>query len=165
MNRGRGSMKRSSRLQRRRLWSFYIQFLGILSVSFLLMPFGNLMREKSPILLYLSGALLWAGMIGTAWASVQINLSRRKSSYFAKMQPHLRRFGPVHFFQNVYAGVADAVMFLSLIALILTKVLWDNQIAQFISLSFLVFSFGMHCMLNGVNYIYITHQAGYQSQS
>lgn len=147
----------SIRRRKRMIW-LYTAFLLLWSLSIALMPIGSVMKEESRLPMYLSGVAFWIGIIGTVWMSIRINIARRRSPYFAEMHSHLRRFGPTHFFQNIYACVADSVMFISLIALILTKILSDSQIAQFVFISFLVFSFGMHCMLNGVNYIYITYQ-------
>ena len=52
----------------------------------------------------------------------------------------------------------DAIMFASLLAFIVARFLTWNTVVQFLFVSMFAFSFGIHCMLNGINYIYIKHK-------
>lgn len=151
-------MKRTSYYRRRRMLLAYIFFLLLLSVAILLMPFGNNVNEESSVLMYISGFLFWIGMIGTIGMVVYINLSRRRSLVFKELYPELRRFGLIHFFQNRHALIADIVMFATLIVFIITKLLIDSLVLQFVLIACFVFSFGLHCMMNGTNYVYINHK-------
>jgi len=52
----------------------------------------------------------------------------------------------------------DAMMFVSLIAFIVARFLRWSTTVCFLFVSMFLFSFGMHCMLNGINYIYIKYK-------
>lgn len=146
------------RQQRKRMFYLYAVFLAILSISVLIMPFGFKMADKTMKLTYTSGFLFWIGLIGTIVMAIYITLSRHRSQGFAKLYPNHKRLGLIHFFQNMSALICDILMFASLIGFIITRILIGTTIFPFIFLSILIFSFGMHCMLNGSNYIYINYK-------
>lgn len=146
------------RQQRKRMLYLYAAFLTVLSVSVFLMPFGIKMADESMMLTYTSGILFWIGLLGTIAMAVYITLSRRRSQGFAKTYPNHKRLGLIHFFQNMPAFICDILMFISLIGFIITRIWVGTTIWPFIFLSILIFSFGMHCMLNGSNYTYINYR-------
>lgn len=146
------------RQQRKRMLYLYAAFLAVLSVSVLLMPFGIKMADKSMILTYISGSMFWIGLLGTIAMAVHITLSRRRSKGFEQVYPNHKRLGLIHFFQNTEAFICDVLMFISLIGFIITRIWVGTTIWPFIFLSILIFSFGMHCMLNGSNYTYINYK-------
>ena len=152
----RGRYQRAQ--QRKRMLYLYVAFLAALSVSMFMMPFGIKMADKSMILTYLSGVMFWIGLLGTIAMAVYITYSRHRSQGFAKAHPNHKRLGLIHFFQNMPAFVCDILMFVSLIGFIITRIWVGTTIWPFIFLSILIFSFGMHCMLNGSNYIYINYK-------
>ncbi len=148
----------SSRLRRKRMFNFYTLFLILCSLAIILMPIVSTENEKLKIFIALDGILFWIGTIGTILMALKINKCRKNSSRFNQMYPKLKRVGLIHFFQNTEAFIADIVMFVSVIGFILVKILTDNLIVTFIFLGAFVFAFGMHCMLNGTNYVYINYR-------
>ena len=144
--------------QRKRMLYYYTAFLAVLSVSVFMMPFGIKMADESMLLTYISGILFWIGLLGTIAMAVYITYSRHRSQGFAKTYPNHKRLGLIHFFQNMPAFICDILMFVSLIGFIITRIWVGTTIWPFIFLSILVFSFGMHCMLNGSNYTYINYK-------
>lgn len=146
------------RQQRKRMLYLYAAFLAVLSVSVFLMPFGIKMADKSMVLTYILGIMFWIGLLGTIAMAVHITLSRRRSKGFKQIYPNHKRLGLIHFFQNTEAFICDVLMFISLVGFIITRIWVGTTIWPFIFLSILIFSFGMHCMLNGSNYIYINYR-------
>lgn len=137
---------------------FYALSLAVLSISVLFMPLGVKMADRTMMFTYISGIMFWMGLIGTIAMAFYISYSRRKSLEFAKIYPKHRRLGLIHFCQNKRAFICDAMMFISLIGFIITRILVEMSIWPYIFLSVLIFSFGMHCMLNGSNYTYINYK-------
>ena len=146
------------RQQRKRMLYLYATFLAVLSVSIFIMPFGIKLADKSMILTYISGIMFWIGLLGTIAMAVHITLSRRRSKGFEQIYPNHKRLGLIHFFQNMPAFICDILMFVSLVGFVITRIWVGTSIWPFIFLSILIFSFGMHCMLNGSNYIYINYR-------
>lgn len=144
--------------QRQRMLYLYGLFLAVLSISVFLMPFGIKKSAVSNIPTYISGVMFWIGLLGTIAMASYITFSRRRSRGFAKVYPNHKRLGLIHFFQNMPAFICDVLMFISLIGFIITRIWVGTTIWPFGFLSVLTFSFGMHCMLNGSNYIYINYK-------
>ena len=157
-------MKNSCR-ERQKKFILFIVFLFFLSASIALMPFGTAWREKSMVPLIVAGALFWIGLIGTIGMAVRINMSRRASRNFREAYPDFRKLGLIHFFQNKPAIVFDIALFASLIWFIVAKLLNLSDGMQFAAMALIVFAFGMHCMLNGINYIYINYHVRRESAS
>lgn len=139
------------------MFYLYMIFLAIISLSILIMPFGTKYAEYTMSITYISGALFWIGLIGTIIMAGFITCLRRKSNSFQKMYPNLKKLGIIHFFQNIPAFFCDTLMILSAIGFVLMLIWFEKTPYPFIFLSLLIFSFGMHCMLNGSNYIYVNY--------
>ena len=150
------SNRRSYRRRQMMLKSFVI-FLILVSLSVALMPLGTKIKEISKLPLNAIGLLLWIGLIGTILSAVRINISRKRSPVFKDLYGNKKKLGLIHFFQNRYAIICDCALFLSIIGLILSRFVFNHLGIRFIFISLFVFSFGMHCMLNGVDYIYIKY--------
>ena len=151
--------RKYSRSQRRiQMLYLYAAFLTALSISVFSMPFGIKIADKTKMLTYLSGTLFWIGLVGTIATAAYITYSRKRSKGFQKAHPNHRRLGVIHFFQNIPASICDVLLFISLIGFVITRIRLGTTVFPFIFLSFLTFSFGMHCMLNGSNYIYINYK-------
>lgn len=146
------------RQQRKRMLYLYAAFLAVLSVAVFLMPFGIKMADESMMLTYISGILFWIGFVGTIAMAIFITYSRCHSKGFKQTYPNHKRLGLIHFFQNMPAFICDILMFISLIGFVITRIWVGTTIWPFIFLSILIFSFGMHCMLNGSNYTYINYK-------
>ena len=140
---------------RTKRYRLFVVFLLVLSASFLLMPFSMSIDGAINPLIYFSGACFWIGLIGTIGFAISINTLRKSDKEFQENYANTKRIGIIQFFTNKSAMIADIVMIISLIVLIIVRVLKGNIILSFILIALFVFSFGMHCMLNGINYIYI----------
>lgn len=149
---------RKSYHRRQKMLRNYTIALTALSLVIFCMPFAHKIRNTTKLPMYLTGALFWIALIGTIAAAIKINTSRRRSPVFSSNYPGLKKLALIHFFQNKKAFLADLVMFTSLIAFVIGRFLVWNTIVLFVFISAFVFSFGMHCILNGINYIYIHQQ-------
>ena len=150
---------KASQMRRKRMGILYAAFLLVLSISILLMPIGSAQKEQSQIPMFISGACFWIGLIGTVWMAIKINKARKQSYLFKDKQPKVKQFGLICFFKNKEAKVADIAMFASAVGFIITRICTGSFYWLFIFLALFVFSFGMHCMLNGKNYFYLTYKA------
>lgn len=151
-------MRRNSYRQRqRKFWAFVISLL-VLSVSIALLPAGELNGELKTVMIWVAGSLFWIGLAATVIMAVNINHSRRASPVFRSLYPGLRQFGPINFFRNRPATVADVMMILSLIGSVAALLYANSNYIKLGTIAVFVFSFGMHCMLNGVNYIYLKYK-------
>lgn len=145
--------------RRQQMFRYYVISLATLSFSIFLMPIVNSFKNETKIPMYIVGALFWIALLSTIRMAIRINSSRRKNSAFNSKYGNLKRLALIHFFQNKKALIMDAIMFASLIAFVITRLVTNNLIIQFLFVSMFAFSFGMHCMLNGINYIYIKHKS------
>ena len=160
---GRHSM--TSLQRRKRMLYLYIASLVILSLGIALMPFGSAVREKTMLLTYTSGMFFWIGIAGTIYMALRINNCRRNSYRFNEQVGNMRQLGLIHFFQNTESKIIDIAMFVSIICFIIAKICTSEILLSFIFLALFVFTFGMHCMLNGINYIYINYTVRRDTES
>ncbi len=133
----------------------YTIALAVLSLSLIMMPIVNGIKEKTKIPMYAVGVLFWVGLIMTVVMAVRINNARKRDTAFQKRRGNHKKMSLIHFFQNKKALVSDVAMLASLTALVVACFTTENVFVHFSLVSLLVFSFGMHCILNGVNYNYI----------
>lgn len=150
-------LQKNYRQKQEMLW-WYIVSLVFLSLSLIFMPIVSELKSSTKIPMLANGALFWLSLIFTVCAAIRINSSRQKCADFNEKYKKLKKLGLVHFFQNKQAIVIDVIMFFSLTASVLSQIYVWKLIIQFLFVSIFVFSFGMHCMLNGINYIYIKHK-------
>ena len=146
---------KASRRRRKTQLVLYIAFLAVCAISILLMPVAGTEKEASKLLPVIFGGGFWVGLIGTVFVAININNSRKRSYVFKYRYYDAKQFGLISFFKNKEAKIADITMFASIICLIITRIFVDNIYWMFIFLALFVFSFGMHCMLNGKNYVYL----------
>lgn len=138
---------KTSRRKKAMLWR-YIGFLALLSVCIAAMAFTS--GHKIPI--YIVGGGFWLGLLGTLVMALRIN-SRRKAS--PTFQNARQGIGLIRFFSNKWAKIMDTLLIVSVVGFALANVLdWPLPV-YFGLFALTVFSFGMHCMLNGSNYQYI----------
>ena len=149
---------RVSELRRRRLFLWFVAALAIWSLSVAFMPLANGLKESTPIPMYVDGAVFWLGLLSTLIITIIINRRRIRSPIFNQLKSVRKRLGLIHFFQSIEAMIFDITMFLSIIGFILVKLFSDSLQLAFIFLAVFIFSFGMHCMLNGTNYQYINYK-------
>lgn len=150
-------MKRKSYKTKRLLFAFNIFFLVTLSVSVLLMPYNSKTDGVTDVKI-LTGAMFWLGLIGTVFFASLINYFRSKDKLFNKAAEKYNKLGLTHFFQNLPAKIFDSLLIIALIGFILSFVFNFTLSVKFIFISAIIFSFGMHCMLNGINFIYVMNK-------
>ena len=109
-------------------------------------------------MLVLSGATFWIGLVGTIVMSVRIHMFGKREKAAEQKKAQTKRIGLISFFQNREAMVADVAMFASILGLVITAAATNNLYWLFTFLAVLVFSFGMHCVLNGKNYHYLNNK-------
>lgn len=148
---------RASQRRRKKRLILYVTFLLIWSLAILLMPVASVQKEATKILLFVSSGGFWIGLLGTVTMAVKINKARKKSYRFREKCPASKRIGLISFFQNKEAIIADVGLFVSIAGFVVTGICSDNIYWLFIFLALFVFTFGMHCMLNGINYKYINY--------
>ena len=125
-----------------------------LAISFVLMPVEGLG--------FVPGMLFWGGLlIGVV---LQVILEARRRSLFAMFNVKREtmqkvRNGLLSFRSNSLASVADVFLIISAVATILAFILTKGiGYVCYVCLSLLVFSFCMHCILNGRIYIFVKNQ-------
>ena len=132
-------------------------FLAMLSLSFTFMPFST--REgSSKAFVIVTGLFFWLGLLGTITIAMLINSFRRKDVIFNKAAEKHKRFALTHFFQNFPAKIFDILLIATIIAFIVVIAFNLSLSAKFILISAIIFSFGMHCMLNGINFVYVMNK-------
>ena len=150
-------MKRKSYKTKRLLFAFNILFLVILSVSVSIMPY-NSKTDGVTDMKILTGVMFWLGLIGTVFFASLINYFRSKDKLFNKAAEKYNKLGLTHFFQNLPAKIFDSLLIIALIGFILSFVFNFTLSVKFIFISAIIFSFGMHCMLNGINFVYVMNK-------
>ncbi len=139
-----------------------IAFLLMLSISFLLMlPEDDSSIVEKSVFMFVSGGMFWVSSIMLVIS--QIVLSRQRKKWYAvnKVRKDIgsRRLGVISFFSNTLATVADIISVLSLVGLVIAMVASKGGgYICFVLISIFVFSFGMHCILNGRVYYFVTNK-------
>lgn len=159
-------MRREKSAQRKKvmlLW--YVLFLLMLSACALVMPIASRFRETAPYLVLISASLFWIGLIGTVVTACKINTARKNSYAFKEKNRTIKQLGLICFFKNKEAMVADIAMFASIIGVIITVIVNRYSYWLYACCALLVVAFGLHCMLNGKNYIYLNYQVRREEKS
>ncbi len=144
------------------LWLYIsIGSFFLMACSFLLMPI-NFETTNLQFMSYCVGIMFWVFLI--LGIVSQIILAKQRKNWFIRNR--IRRFrtksksGVIAFVQNLPATIADITLVISIIALIVSIVLTNAMgYACYIFMALLVFSFCMHCILNGKIYYYLTNQS------
>ena len=152
-----------SRKQVDSIWlGFSIFFFLMLSVSFLLMPFGSdtPVEGISPYTL-VAGLMFWISVI--MGIATQCVLAYRRRDWYAihriRKARSSQKIGLLSFFKNFYAIIADVVATISLIGLVISMIETQGTgYVCYVFVSLFVFSFSMHCILNGKVFYHITNQ-------
>lgn len=127
------------------LWTSVAGFL-VMSLSFLLIPVE--------VLGYLPGALFWGGMICGIALQVLLDRRRRKSGT-GRRRRNEKRIGFLSVGSNKEALVADCVFAGSIVFTVLAFVCTQGMgYVCYCAIGLMLFSFCMHCVLNGRNYHY-----------
>ena len=139
-----------------RLLMLYTAFLLACSLGILAMPAAMELKAEFRALSVISGLLLWVGLIGTIVTETHISRLRRADRAFLKEYGNTPKMGVIRFFKNKAAVCADVVMLISLVCSVVTY-LFSSVTVFTVFLAAFVFSFGMHSMLNGINFVYLNH--------
>lgn len=142
--------------------NFYISIsaLIIATVSLFFIPMVNINGiGVSRVFAYVIGALFWLSVIAEQIFFWRANLFRHKLEM--QMQKNggkiiKRRIGIISFFKNKEAVIVDIILFMSVIAVAIILIL--NIMSDWLiilCLAILFISFNLHCILNGINYMYI----------
>lgn len=154
-------MKKTSRIDKSvKIFISYTIFLGILSLAFFFMPFVNQKSEETMIPLQITGICFWIGIMGVIISTVFLNRIRKKDSTFIQKKKNVFLVGALCFFQNIYGMIADVLVLVTGIGFVIVINLTSNLYVQFSFLALLIFSLGMHCMLNGICYKYVCSKRG-----
>ncbi len=126
----------------------------VMSISFLLMPFESMGIA--------SGVCFWAGLLlGT---TLQVVLEIRRRAFFARIKVDRRamqknRNGLLSFGSNLAAKIADWTLAVSLVATTMVFVLTGGYgFVCYVCIAVTLFSFCLHCILNGRIYVHAKHQ-------
>lgn len=159
-------MRREKSAQRKKWMLFwYVLFLLMLSACALVMPIASQYRETIPYLVLISATLFWGGLIGTVVTALKINSARKNSYAFKEKNKTIKQLGLICFFKNKEAMIADIAMFVSMIGVIITVIVNRYSYWLYVCCGLLVIAFGLHCMLNGKNYIYLNYQVRREEKS
>lgn len=124
---------------------------ALLALSF---PAMQLLRSLS----FLPGMMFWLGLI--TGVTGQILLERCRKSFFAAYKVSIKKYqkvrcGMLSLFSNPAAKAADiALGFCVFLAILLWLFPMKKLDLRYILLALTVFSFCMHCVLNGRNYLF-----------
>lgn len=129
----------------------------MLSMSIAIMPY-NSNKDGVTNMKILTGVMFWLGLIGTVFFASLINYFRSKDKLFNKAAEKYNKLGLTHFFQNLPAKIFDSLLIIAVTGFILSLVFNFALSAKFIFISAIIFSFGMHCMLNGINFVYVMNK-------
>lgn len=101
-------------------------------------------------------ALIFYGLLAAVLGlTIKISRYRKKEEAYGNQ----RRFGLVHFGSNRIALAMDTLMIFSFFVLGVCELGSPmDKFPSFCALALCVFSFGMHCILNGINYRYLTER-------
>lgn len=149
--------------RKRLIQGVQIAALLVMALSVLAMYFTDLCYDKSyyKLLLYVNGGTFWLSLFLLVISSLLIDVLRRRSKSFKRIQQGERQIGIISFCKNRYAVIADISLAISLTGMACLCIFRTTaQFLMFLFLSFSIFSFGMHCILNGMNYRYVTFDQG-----
>ena len=132
-----------------------IFLFAIMSAVFLILPLGNELPNGTSSISIITGVLFWGGFIMGCVMQFVLMIQYRKLVGIGKGQK-TEKMGLISFFKNKIATIFDLLFVISLISLIVEKIWTDMTLyVCFVSLSLLIFSFIMHCILNGKIFRYI----------
>lgn len=134
--------------------------MAMVSITILFMPVASeRATDDNAISLYFSGIAFWIFILGGYSLIAIINVRRKRSITRdvikgGTQKQHLP--GVIRFFTNPWAMIFDILFILSLVAFIYYQLTtYIDGMLSYVLLAFMLFSFHMHCMLNGKNFNFI----------
>ena len=95
------------------------------------------------------GIIFWLGLIAGVVFTILLSKQIKATGI------HKGKIGLITFFSNPIAIIFDCLMILSFIGSVLIVVFQSEQLIGYFVIALFIFSFEMHCVLNGKNYLYI----------
>ncbi|MCI8371754.1 MAG: hypothetical protein HFI75_05045 [Lachnospiraceae bacterium] len=140
----------------------------VMSASFLIMPLDIYMeRVSSSAVNIISGLCFWIPLVGGC--IMQFFLAMRRKQWMRihkKAMDSQKRVGVVSIFENKPAIVADLVMIISFVVCVAVFACTDGSgYFCYIIVALFVFSFCMHCILNGKNFRFTAGQTKMQREN
>ena len=132
----------------------YIQtgLFALCGIAVICMPFVEYtVSTMNTVFSVIIGVAFWAGLLGGIICDLLLSKKRKAASAQGG------RPGIITFFSNRLAKIADIAAAISFAASVAVLVSGTTAAAGAIALGMFVFSFAMHCVLNGKNYHYITN--------
>lgn len=142
-------------MKKKHILFIWILLLFLLALSVLGIYFTDALYGYSGYrLAVVINALVFYGLLAAVLGlAVWISRCRKKEETFGDQ----RQFGLIHFGSNREALAMDTLMVFSVVALGICELGSPiDKLPSFCALAMVVFSFGMHCILNGMNYRYLT---------
>ena len=134
----------------------------VLAISFLLMPLeGKIIAANVSLYSLIAGLAFWLSIIGGI--ATQCILANRRKKWFSKHHikrvKHSDKIGLISCMKNIYAVVADIFVAVGVIGLIVSVIATQaTGYVCYVFVSLLVFSFSMHCILNGKIYYFVINK-------
>lgn len=127
----------------------------LMSLSFLLMPADFFLDEKkADLCVRIAGISFWIFLLLGIATQVILFVRLRKNQ---PQSSRKQRIGLLSFFQNIGGIIADSVTVLSFVGVVISMLVTDSRgYICYVFLSLFVFSFCMHCVLNGKTFYHIT---------
>ena len=125
-------------------------FMFLFSISFLIMPLASgLSLNGDNFLLTMTALWFWLSAILAGITFLLANKKGMTATSSIQSRP-----GIFCFFKNPWAKLADSGFGVSLSGFILVTIAASNSYLPYILVSLSVFTFLMHCVLNGKNFQY-----------
>lgn len=148
------------------IFRLYVLFLAMISLSIVLMPVVGSYDRRFYSVTPLVGIIFYVGLIGVIVSIILIN--KKRKAYGSKFNKKFDLFkcGMFSFFQNKIAMIFDIIMMGAFAIMVVLFIMYAINVYYyfktiyflFVVISIFIFSFGMHCMLNGVNYRYFNNK-------
>lgn len=137
---------------------------ALMSTSFLLMPLDKTV-ELYDVMDIIPGIMFWTFLVLGVVGQVLLAIRRKRfleTNKQKRFQIGKERIGLISVFKNVPAIIADVGFVISLVAVVIvTKVTNGIGYICYILLAVCVFTFCLHCILNGKNFRYVIKQEEY----
>lgn len=136
---------------------------ALMSTSFVLMPLDKTVEIYDSMDI-IPGIMFWAFLMLGVVGQVLLTIRRKRFLETNRSDSGLRkeRIGLISVFKNVPAIIADVGFVISLVAFVLAiNVTNGIGFICYILLAICVFTFCLHCILNGKNFFYVVKQEEY----
>lgn len=134
----------------------------MLAISFLLMPLGGKNdADRMSICSFVAGIMFWTSLAIAILTQCVLGKRQKKWCKIHKIKKirSSNKVGLLLFFKNTYASVADILFVVCFIGFIISMLITKGTgYICYVFIALFVFSFSMHCVLNGKIYYYVINQ-------